>query len=158
MTDPTQRDGDTVSSTEHSEAGIAHKDYTNGRDDIGKEENDGHLSVPQRNKSVYSSSGRRVSEWEAIQIVAAGDNATIDAEIYEIEAELQTMSIKSTWHKPQLRLKNARYFTWLLVGKCPFESPRERYSLPASVCFYGWSFVRYRSIVDQRRQSLYACM
>lgn len=51
---------------------------------------------PKRNDSVYSSSGRRVSEWEALQIVAAGDLETIDREVDEIEASLQQMNIQST--------------------------------------------------------------
>ena len=116
MADPTKGDVDAISSTEHSEAGVPNKEYTSGSEDILKEEDIGHPREPQRNKSVYSTSGRRVSEWEALQIAAAGDYTTIDAEVYEIEAALQSLDIKSTWFKPQLRLRNPRYFNWLLVG------------------------------------------
>lgn len=59
---------------------------------------------------------RQVSEWEAIQIVAAGDNDAIDREIALVEADLQAMNIRSTWYKPQLKMKDPRHFTWLLVG------------------------------------------
>lgn len=60
---------------------------------------------------------RVISEWEAIQIAEAGDHDTIDREIAHVEADLQVMDIKSTWFKPQLKLKDPRHFTWLLVGK-----------------------------------------
>lgn len=71
---------------------------------------------PSRNNSVYSSSGRKVSEWEALQMVAAGDLDTINREIDAVEADLVAMNIQSTWYKPQLKLSDPRYFTWLLVG------------------------------------------
>ena len=71
----------------------------------------GETDVPSRPQPR-----RQVSEWEAIQIAAAGDIDTINREMDEVEAELQAKNIRSTWHKPQLRLKDAKYFTWLLVG------------------------------------------
>ncbi|KAI9817889.1 MAG: hypothetical protein M1827_001008 [Pycnora praestabilis] len=71
---------------------------------------------PNRKFSVHSTSGRRLSEWEAMQVAAAGDMETIDAEIDEIEAELQTMNKKSRWYKFELSFKDPRHFTWLLVG------------------------------------------
>jgi hypothetical protein len=108
-------DVDAISSPDHSESDLPPKKVTLASDhqDASDEKRHG----PQRKDSVYSSSGRRVSEWEALQIVAAGDLETIDREIDEIEASLQQMSIQSTWYKPQLRLKDPRYFTWLLVSK-----------------------------------------
>lgn len=59
---------------------------------------------------------RAVSEWEAIQMAAAGDTDSIDRELALVEADLQKMNIKSTWYKPQLKMKDPRHFTWLLVG------------------------------------------
>jgi hypothetical protein len=118
MAEPIKSDMDAISSTDHSEVDAPKKvtlasDKPDAADD---EKHIGHPKGPQRNSSVYSSSGRKVSEWEALQIVAAGDVETINREMDEIEAELQNMNIKSTWHKPQLRLNDPKYFTWLLVG------------------------------------------
>jgi hypothetical protein len=126
MEDPTKGDTDAISSTEHSEAGVPGKEYTSGSEDIAKEEDIGNPMGPQRNHSVHTTGGRRVSEWEALQIAAAEDYTTIDAEVYEIEADLQRMDIKSTWFKPQLRLKNPRYFNWLLVGKSVRRNNQEK--------------------------------
>lgn len=61
---------------------------------------------------------RRTSEWEALQIVAAGDFDTIDAEVAEIEADLQRMNLQSTWYKPLIQFRDPKFFTWLLVGAC----------------------------------------
>jgi sugar porter (SP) family MFS transporter len=72
--------------------------------------------APKRNKSVYSTSGRRMSEWEAMQIAAAGDFVTIDAEVDELEAEFQSQPKTSHWYKYELQFKDPKYFTWLLVG------------------------------------------
>lgn len=96
-----------VSSTEPSEAGMP-----------VKEVNEKNVATP----APPPQASRRLSEWEAIQIAAAGDHDTIDREIGEIEASLQEMNIKSTWFKPQLRLNDPRHFTWLLVGKWDLES------------------------------------
>ncbi|TVY27828.1 putative metabolite transport protein [Lachnellula hyalina] len=113
MTDPTKPlEVDASSSPDHVETESPPKKVTIISDDTDEK----GIPKPQRNNSTYSSSGRRVSEWEALQIVAAGDIETIDREIGEIEASLQQMNIKSTWYKPQLRLKDPKYFTWLLVG------------------------------------------
>ena len=71
---------------------------------------------PARSKSVYSQSGRRLSEWEAMQIANAGDFETIDAEIDELEAELGQRNRSSRWYHYELQFKDPRYFTWLLVG------------------------------------------
>jgi hypothetical protein len=95
MTEPKRIEIDGLSSTEHSV-----KD-----------------TEAQRNKSVYSTSGRKVSEWEALQIVAAGDLQTINAEIDAIEVDLQAVNMRSTWYKPLLKFNDPKYFTWLLVGK-----------------------------------------
>lgn len=73
----------------------------------------------QRNQSVYTTGGHKVSEWEALQIAAAGDLQTINAEVDGIEADLQAMNMRSTWYKPLVKFSDPRYFTWLLVGKFP---------------------------------------
>ncbi|TVY37534.1 putative metabolite transport protein [Lachnellula subtilissima] len=113
MTDPTKlSEVDASNSPDHVETESPPKKVTIISDDTDEK----GTPKPQRNNSTYSSSGRRVSEWEALQIVAAGNIETIDREIDEIDAGLQQMNIKSTWYKPQLRLKDPRYFTWLLVG------------------------------------------
>jgi len=119
MTDPTKpSEVDASSSPDHVETESPPKKVTIISDDTDEK----GIPKPQRNNSTYSSSGRRVSEWEALQIVAAGDIETIDREIGEIEASLQQMNIKSTWYKPQLRLKDPKYFTWLLVGTLTLSS------------------------------------
>lgn len=74
------------------------------------------VMVDEKNIASRPAPRRQVSEWEAIQIAAAGDNDSIDREIAEVEADLQKMNIKSTWYKPQLKMKDPRHFTWLLVG------------------------------------------
>ncbi|TVY49658.1 putative metabolite transport protein YwtG [Lachnellula cervina] len=113
MADPTKlSEVDASSSPDHIETELPSKKVTLISDDTDEK----RIAKPQRNNSTYSSSGRQVSEWEALQIVAAGDLETIDREIGEIDASLQQMNIRSTWYKPQLRLKDPRYFTWLLVG------------------------------------------
>ncbi|TVY92464.1 Proton myo-inositol cotransporter [Lachnellula willkommii] len=115
MTDPTKlSEVDASSSPDHIETESSPKKVTLISDDMDEK----HVAKPQtrRNNSTYSSSGRQVSEWEALQIVAAGDLETIDREIDEIDASLQQMNIQSTWYKPQLRLKDPKYFNWLLVG------------------------------------------
>ena len=116
MAEHVKADENVVSSAEQSHVELPKRvTITSEKQDID-EKNIGHPKGPVRNSSVYSSSGRRVSEWEALQIVAAGDVETIEREIAEVENDLQAMNIKSTWYKPQLRLKDPRYFTWLLVG------------------------------------------
>jgi hypothetical protein len=93
-------------------APISKTSQNDGDMDFSKDEKTiGHTDIPSRPKPT-----RQVSEWEALQIVAAGDMDTINREMDEIEAELQAKNITSTWLKPQLRLKDPRYFTWLLVG------------------------------------------
>jgi hypothetical protein len=96
------KDVDAISSDENSEGGIPTKQVVDEK---------AFPAGPQRNQPTRPTGGRRVSEWEAIQIAAAGDLDTIDREVAEVEADLQ-----STWSKPQLRLKDPRHFTWLLVG------------------------------------------
>jgi len=104
MADPKSSNSDIISSADHSEAGLPTKNVIDEKD------------VALQHKSKPSLGGRRVSEWEALQIVAAGDLETIDREVDEIEADLQAINIRSTWFKPQVRLKDPRHFTWLLVG------------------------------------------
>jgi hypothetical protein len=72
---------------------------------------------PNRNQSTFSSSGRKISEWEALQIAEAGDLQTINGVIDAVEEDLQQLNIKSTWLKPLLKFSDPRHFTWLLVGK-----------------------------------------
>jgi hypothetical protein len=105
---------DAISSPDYSESDVPPKKVTISSDhqDPVDEKNVGKPSSLKR-----PGNERRVSEWEALQIVAAGDLDTIDREIDEIDANLQEMNIQSTWYKPQLRLKDPRYFTWLLVSK-----------------------------------------
>jgi len=102
MVDKTS-DSDVISSTDHSEAGVPVQ------------------SMDEKKVAARPNNNRRVSEWEALQIAAAGDIDTIDREIAEVEADLQQMNIRSTWYKPQLKLSDPRYFTWLLVGKLIFK-------------------------------------
>jgi hypothetical protein len=102
------KDVDAISSDENSEGGIPTKQVVDEK---------AFPAGPQRNQPTCPTGGRRVSEWEAIQIAAAGDLDTIDREVAEVEADLQQMNIQSTWFKPQLRLKDPRHFTWLLVGQ-----------------------------------------
>ncbi|KAF7870155.1 uncharacterized protein EAF02_009345 [Botrytis sinoallii] len=59
--------------------------------------------------------GRRVSEWEALQIAAAGDMETIDNEVQDLEAEV-TARGKSRSDVFQLKFKDPRHYTWLLVA------------------------------------------
>ncbi|RAL58322.1 hypothetical protein DID88_006434 [Monilinia fructigena] len=59
--------------------------------------------------------GRRVTEWEAIQIAAAGDMETIDNEVQDLEAEV-TARGKSRSDVFQLTFKDPRHYTWLLVA------------------------------------------
>ena len=93
------------------------KRYVNGHEE---KEGISHFEAiaadPARNKSVYSQSGRRLSEWEAMQIANAGDFETIDAEIDELEAELEQRNRSSRWYHYELQFKDPRYFTWLLVA------------------------------------------
>jgi hypothetical protein len=131
MADTKSSDSDIISSAGHSEAGMPPKEL-NEKDVAFNPGNDHNLSKP-----------RRLSEWEALQIVAAGDNETIDREVNEIDADLQAMDIKSTWFKPQLRLKDPRHFTFLLVGMLldPFIS--NFYILMIRrLCINGWTPVR----------------
>ena len=72
--------------------------------------------VPQKDSAARKPS-HRVSEWEALQIAQAGDLATIDAEVDEIEAELQLLDLRSTWYKPLLKFRDPKTFNYLLVGK-----------------------------------------
>lgn len=63
----------------------------------------------------YSTSGRRISEVEAMKI-AKEDRAVIDAEIAELEAELEANPIQASWLNPVISFKDPRHFTWLLVA------------------------------------------
>ena len=107
MADLKSSDSDLISSAGQSEVGAPAKAIN--EKDIALTQN----HQPRQPKPTLR---RQVSEWEALQIVAAGDLESIDKEVDEIEADLQAMNIQSTWFKPQLRLKDPRYFTWLLVG------------------------------------------
>jgi hypothetical protein len=89
-----------------------------------QDENASSLHVPAednigvaRGVSAARKSPRNVSEWEALQIAQAGDLATINAEVDEIEAELQLLNLRSTWYKPLLKFRNPKTFNYLLVGR-----------------------------------------
>jgi hypothetical protein len=129
MADPKRSDSDIISSADQSDAGIPTKRVN--EKDVALSE--GHQQTQPKQTR------RRVSEWEALQIVAAGDLETIDKEVDEIEADLQTMDIRSTWFKPQLRLKNSRHFTWLLVGMASFIMVEHLYLTNFRFCFNGWT-------------------
>ena len=75
-----------------------------------------NVGVLQPHSALHKSM-RRVSEWEALQIAQAGDLETINAEVDEIEAELQLLNLRSTWYKPLLKFNNPKMFNYLLVGK-----------------------------------------
>jgi hypothetical protein len=128
------KDIDAISSDENSEGGIQ---TTKAVDEKA------FPPGPPRNKPARPTGNRRVSEWEAIQIAAAGDLDTIDREVAEVEADLQQMNIHSTWLKPQLRLKDPRHFTWLLVGQFLEEYSFDFLLTRFRLCFYGWSTLRY---------------
>lgn len=59
--------------------------------------------------------GRRVSEWEALQIAAAGDMETIDNEVQDLEAEV-TARGKSRSDVFQLKFKDPRHYTWYVFS------------------------------------------
>lgn len=102
MADKLSSDADAISSTENSESNAPMRDVNEKNVALSPEK-------PQNR--------RVLSEWEALQIAEAGDHDTIDREIAAVEADLQTMKIASTWYKPQLKIRDPRHFTWLLVGR-----------------------------------------
>lgn len=135
MAEPTS---DAISSTEHSDVDV-------------KDAGENQIAATQNRPEV----SRGFSEWEAIQIAAAGDNDTIDREIAEIEASLAAMNIKSTWFKPQLKLSNPKHFTFLLVGK--YQYPRDcSITNSHSFCFHGGPTLWCRSIFNQWCQPVHA--
>ena len=110
MAEPQRVETDGISSRERS---INDNDHDSERT-LG-----GRPAHATRNQSVYNSSGRRVSEWEALQIAAAGNLTIINAEVDAIEVELQALNMRSTWYKPLIKFSDPKYFTWLLVGMLP---------------------------------------
>jgi hypothetical protein len=112
MADSKASDNGVTSATEHNETNVPMKQV-----------DEKNIALPP--KPQHS---RQVSEWEALQIAAVGDNDTIDREIAMVEADLQAMNIQSTWFKPQIRLKDPRHFTWLLVGMIYFFQLRMKRS------------------------------
>lgn len=64
---------------------------------------------------AYSTSGRRLSEWDAIKIAKQG-GVEIDEEIAELDAELMANPIKKSWTNPEIKFADPRHFTWLLVA------------------------------------------
>lgn len=129
MTEPKRVEIDEISSTDHS---IKDSEKALGRP-----------AEAQRNQSVYSTSGRKVSEWEALQIAAAGDLQTINAEVDAIEVDLQAMNMRSTWYKPLIKFSDPKYFTWLLVGKLSQQRQTVKSLLENRICFHGRSSFRY---------------
>lgn len=63
----------------------------------------------------YSTSGRRISEYEAIKI-AKEDKTAINEEIAELDAELAANPIAKSWLNSVITFKDPRHFTWLLVA------------------------------------------
>lgn len=59
--------------------------------------------------------GRKVSEWEALQIAAAGDMETIDNEVQDLEAEVTSRG-KSRSDIFQLSFKDPRHYTWYVLS------------------------------------------
>jgi hypothetical protein len=130
MAEHKSSESDIISSADHSDTGVPPKDAVDEKD----------IALPPGHQRKSSLGARRVSEWEAIQIAAAGDFETIDREVDEIEADLQAMNIQSTWLKPQLRLKDPRYFTWLLVGMFSTVSKMKTCFLTdCRFCVNGWA-------------------
>lgn len=74
------------------------------------------IEIARKSSSAHKEA-RRVSEWEALQIARAGDLETINAEVDEIEAELQLLNLRSTWYKPLVKFRDPKMFNYLLVGK-----------------------------------------
>ena len=112
---------DDINATQRNKSatGTPIKRYVDGNEEKGlsnKAHFEGVTEDPNRNKSVYSTSGRRLSQWDAMQVARAGDFDTIDADIDEIEAELQRREKKSGILHYELHFKDPRHFTWLLVG------------------------------------------
>jgi hypothetical protein len=99
-------DADAISSSHHSETIPPRNAEAVNEKDVG-------LSP----KHPIHNTNRRVSEWEALQIAQAGDLDTINAEVDEIEADLQRMNLRSTWYKPLLNFRDPKLFGYLLVGK-----------------------------------------
>lgn len=92
----------------HDDIGSSHyttpaKQSLEDSTDIGNEKG----AIPTRPNHI----GRRVSEWEALQIAAAGDMETIDNEVQDLEAEV-TARGKSRSDVFQLSFKDPRYYTW----------------------------------------------
>lgn len=79
-----------------------------GVSDVGNEKG----AAPARPDHI----GRRVTEWEAIQIAAAGDMETIDNEVQDLEAEV-TARGKSRSDVFQLTFKDPRHYTWYVLGR-----------------------------------------
>ncbi|KAM3083047.1 fructose symporter [Clarireedia jacksonii] len=99
-------DSDGISSSAHTEARTAANLSDDEKHSIGDEK-----GVTPRPQHI----NRRVSEWEALQIAAAGDMETIDAEVQDLENEV-TARGKSFSDRFQLNFKDPRHYTWLLVA------------------------------------------
>jgi len=141
MADVKDSDHDAISSAEHSESNVPMKEVN---------EKDVAAAPAPANRRV-------ISEWEAIQIAEAGDHDTIDREIAHVEADRQALDIKSTWFKPQLKLKDPRHFTWLLVGESANIFHLEFQILTHDrFRINGWSSFRCGSVLDQWRKSVHA--
>ena len=73
---------------------------------------DDNIPQPGRKQSVYSNSGRKLTELEAIQIAAAGDLNIINAEIDELDVDLQNLPRSNHWFNYELKFKDPRHFTY----------------------------------------------
>ncbi|PQE17831.1 MFS sugar transporter protein [Rutstroemia sp. NJR-2017a WRK4] len=103
---PKAVESDAISSSGHTEARTPANLSDDEKHSLGDEK-----GVTARPKHI----NRRVSEWEALQIAAAGDMETIDAEVQDLEDEV-TARGKSFSDRFQLNFKDPRHYTWLLVA------------------------------------------
>jgi hypothetical protein len=99
---PKAVDSDGISSSAHTEARTPANLSDDEKHSVGDEK-----GVTARPKHI----NRRVSEWEALQIAAAGDMETIDAEVQDLEDEV-TARGKSFSDRFQLNFKDPRHYTW----------------------------------------------
>ena len=75
------------------------------------------LEAPPGDRKMSYASGRsrRMSQWDAIVIAKEGGEE-VDEEIAELEQELQQNPLKKHLFSPEIKFKDPRHFTWLLVG------------------------------------------
>lgn len=92
------------------------ENHLEGGDAIETGHSEKKLEDAVHDSSAVPPSQHHLSELEAMQIAEAGDFSFIDAEIEQLEANLQRTQKPSRWYRYELQFKDPRYFTWLLVG------------------------------------------